>query len=610
MRITGLLLWMACLSTAQGAGYAGETFRVTGTWSGQAITSQRLQLREPEADPSKGQISGHIQSLDVAQRRFAIGPMQVRWREATTFRDIAAEKLAIGLTVRVSGRMENNELVASTIQPSTAMPAGTVQLTGKVTATQDAAGNEKDLRILGQAVTITQSGYNRLDSLTQRQDSRRPEQPFGFDLFGRRATITGEYDLSFRDRDNLRLDGRSHVLDLDHELKLEFFYPLSDSAWIFLSGKGVYEGEIYRAGGDTTSTRYVARDQTWIYLDRVGGTDFSLQAGRINLAESREWWWDDDLDGIRIMHDRGPWHSEFTLAREMLRERSSDRDIDPESDGITRWLGRTSWLWASKQTLDIFALHARDHSTSPGVGETLLEADEDESDARMTWLGLRALGDRGLGNYGDLRYWVDAAWMRGREVLIDYDSDDGISTVDDIARRKVRGAAYDVGLSWETRLPARPSLTLGHAWSSGDGNTGDSVDHAFRQTGLHNNKWRYHGVNRFRYYGELMRPELSNLAISTVGLGLSLGNARSVDLVYHRYRQDKAARSMRDARVSASLNGQSTDIGEELDLVLGSREWSRVDLALSGSMFRAGNAFGSKAGERAYQVLLEITVNF
>lgn len=589
------------------AGFDGKTLRVTGTWSGTRIEAGRLQLREVGDDPSKGQVAGRVETVDTADRRMRIGPVTVHWNDATQFKEISPDQLRPDQSVRVSVRWDGEKLTALSVQSASALPKGTLQLTGVVSQSTERADG---FSLLGRHIDSRQPGYNRLDSLTQRQDSRRPEQPFGFDLFGRRATVTGEYVLSLRDRDNLRLDGRSKVRDLDHELKLEFFYPLTSDAWLFLSGKGVYEGEIYRAGGNTTSTRYIARDQTWLYFDRLGGTGLSLQAGRLNLAETREWWWDDDLDGLRLMHDLGPLHAEITLARELLRERSDEPDIDPEQAGVTRWAGRLSWLWAPRQSLDAFVLHTRDRSATPGVGATVPTWQEDGSDLQATWAGLRLLGDRSFGDLGDLRYWADAAWLRGRETSTEYDDDDGVSTVEELHSARLRGRAYDVGLSWESRLPARPALTLGHAWASGDGVSGDDIDHSFRQTGLHNNKWRYHGVNRFRYYGELLRPELSNLAISTIGLGLSLGEARSVDLIYHRYRQDKASRNLRDARVSASLNGTSTDIGEAVDLVFGSRQWSRVDLALTGSLFRAGDAYGSKAGTRAWQVLLEITVNF
>src|SRR5205823_14938621 len=65
----------------------------------------------------------------------------------------------------------------------------------------------------------------------------------------------------------------------------------------------------------------------------------------------------------------------------------------------------------------------------------------------------------------------------------------------------------------------RPAFTLGDAFGSGDSNARHGEDTAFRQTGLHRNNDRFLGVDRFHYYGELARPELSNLHIVTASVG-------------------------------------------------------------------------------------------
>jgi hypothetical protein len=71
----------------------------------------------------------------------------------------------------------------------------------------------------------------------------------------------------------------------------------------------------------------------------------------------------------------------------------------------------------------------------------------------------------------------------------------------------------------------RPSLTLAYARGSG-GEDSATRDANFRQTGLHENKARLAGVKRLRRYGELLQPDLSNLAITTLGSGIRwLGNS-------------------------------------------------------------------------------------
>jgi hypothetical protein len=75
----------------------------------------------------------------------------------------------------------------------------------------------------------------------------------------------------------------------------------------------------------------------------------------------------------------------------------------------------------------------------------------------------------------------------------------------------------------------RPALTAAYAVGSGDDNPGHRVDGAFRQTGLQENEARWTGITRFKYYGELLDPELNNLTVVTVGLGLRPTKRSSLD---------------------------------------------------------------------------------
>ena len=154
----------------------------------------------------------------------------------------------------------------------------------------------------------------------------------------------------------------------------------------------------------------------------------------------------------------------------------------------------------------------------------------------------------------------------------------------------------------------KPNLTIGFARGSGGG-SGD-IDSSFRQTGLQANKWRFQGVKRFRYYGELLRPELSNLSVATIGAGMPLLNNSSVDVTYHRYQQVQARDSLRNTRLRADPNGDSRDIGKELDIVLGIRENKRWEFALIGAQFRGGQAFSQQPNRIARLFLLELTYNF
>ena len=594
--------------------YTGKTYRVTGVWSGSELLVERIQLREAESDPNRGQIVGFISAVDTKARVVSVGPLAIEWDDQTQFKGVSAGKLAPGAALRVSViSRDGKRLLATSFQP----PSGnvskeTVQVTAVAARVIERSDGEKVLTLLGIPIVSKQAGYNTVESLTRRQDTRRPDQPFRVPVFGRPLTITGEYEATLRERRNFKLDdsdGQEKRTDLDHEFQVEFFYPFRERVYFFSEVKAKYEAELRHTGSDPTADKSIERGQMWVLMDRLGGTGLGLQLGRQNLRETREWWWDTDLDAARLYYDNGPFHSELAAGQELARV-SSLQGIDPAQQRVGRLMGTGSWLWASKQTIELYALHHQDRSASEPLGATLNEDREDSSDARLTWLGIRAMGDRATEKLGDFRYWADAGWVRGRETLLKFDNANGVSTVDSRKDVKVRGSAFDIGLSWRTPLPLKPAFTLGYAQASGDDGVDDGVDSAYRQTGLHNNKWRFFGVNRFRYYGELLRPELSNLNVITAAAGFRFLENSSVELLYHRYRQTRAADSLRDVRIGADLTGKDRAVGTEYDLVVGMREWAHLDLTLIASTFKAGTAYGALAGKRANLLQFDLTYNF
>ena len=127
---------------------------------------------------------------------------------------------------------------------------------------------------------------------------------------------------------------------------------------------------------------------------------------------------------------------------------------------------------------------------------------------------------------------------------------------------------------------------------------------------MQDNNGRFRGVNRFRYYGELLRPELSNLRISTLSLGYPLLNNSSVELVYHEYRQVHADDRSRVGRIGPRPNGEDTDIGQELDLVFGFEETKSLEFEIIAAVFKSGEAYGDLSGNYAYDLELSMDYNF
>lgn len=389
------------------------------------------------------------------------------------------------------------------------------------------------------------------------------------------------------------------------ELQLQLSYHASER----LSALGEIKWQAERQTHADATPRLVEQDvergESWLHWRRLFDDDISIKIGRQNFVEPRRWWWDDDLDALRFDYARDSWRFTLGLAEAFARKSSQENFIDPRDEDVLRWLGHAHWKLSSAWQFSAFYLRQRDDSPRHAIDSLVPTARADASDAALQWLGLRAAGDVTLSHGGTLGYWVDTATVTGDETVFEYRTEDGgTSRVVSSREQRVRGYAVDAGLVWKPSATRGPTLALSHARGSGDSDLGDGVDHAFRQTGLHD------PTQEFRTYGELLRPELSNLSATTATMGFAVHRASRVTLGYHRFRQAYPAAFLRDARINLLPTGQDRDIGREISLLLEIGEWETLRAVLAVADFKAGPAFGAAAGEHARSAFLEFTFEF
>lgn len=436
------------------------------------------------------------------------------------------------------------------------------------------------------------------------RDERRPERPFTVDLAGTPVQLGGSWEYTDERRLNFDLNdaaARDRRVR-EHEIKLETRVRLGAQTELFAQLVGLHETRRTEGTAGRQVTRSIERGPMWLQFERLGGTPWSLQIGRVSLLDRRAWWWDDDLDAVRLRYAGESVRLDAGIGRELARKSSADAGIAPTERGVTRLFGQATWAWAPRHALDAFWLVQRDRSGAPAGGTVFADEDAtDPGDLRARWIGLRASGEwRGSGG-SRLAYWADAARLSGRETTTAFtEQSDGTLAADAAQQRRVSGHAFDVGATATLGVPLRPSLTLAHARGS----------EGFRQTGLQENKARIGGVKRWQRYGELLQPELSNLAVSTAGVGVRLADNTSLELVGHRYRQLRASGSMPGARVSPDPQGTSRDVGREINLLLAVRESRHVEFTVKASQFRPGTAFAPNRRDTARAVEVGVAINF
>jgi hypothetical protein len=440
--------------------------------------------------------------------------------------------------------------------------------------------------------------------LTEREDKRRPLEPFSIDLAGRPLTLGGEYEIELAYLRRRVVGGPAETHDrllLEQGLELEAFYSLGEPLSLFAQLRLAMEEDLLPDTLDGVSSQYVERGEMWLYSEDIAGTHLSFDIGRLHFEDDRRWWWDDELDAVRVGYETSRFEAVIAVARELAPERSDEGRVDPEQERLLRVIGEVSFDWAAEHGVEVFVLHQEDYSHREREGRVLSQAREDDFDARLTWVGARALGIVDLRGAGLLGYWLDGAYVGGREHFAEYeDISNHQSEVESVVTRNVRGWGVDAGLGWLLPFACEPRVFAGFAFGSGDDTPESGSALAFRQTGIQANEGGFGGVERFAQYGTVLDPELSNLGIVTAGVGLALLRSSSLDLVYHYYRLADPATELLDARLETELTGTDRDLGHGLDLVLALEEWERFEFDFVAAAFRAGKAFGSERGSWSY----------
>ena len=388
----------------------------------------------------------------------------------------------------------------------------------------------------------------------------------------RHLTFGGKINLNFDYENNYDLD-RSETDDLATlEPELEIAFSYDPASWFrgFLDLEFKKEGQIEGPEGRKSSDAELIVKEAFVNV-REFLPGLSLTLGRQEFKDEREWLYDEELDGVRLFFRGVGFGVEASVSREalvgtdVLNERSN-REINNYF-----LLGRYALGEDSEVSSYLFF---RDDRTS------------DKED--LIFLGLRSMGVL----TSDIDYWVEAAHVRG--------SEDGTD---------ISGFGFDVGATYVfDDTPLEPSLTLGFAFGTGDDSDG-GTDRNFRQTDLQDNNDRFNGVTGFKYYGEVLDPELSNLFILTAGFGIRPTRRSSIDLIYHHYSQHQAVDELRDVSIDADPDGRDRTIGNALDLIVGYREIENFDVEAIFGLFAPGAAFSNDA-DTAYFVGIELEFEF
>jgi alginate production protein len=300
-----------------------------------------------------------------------------------------------------------------------------------------------------------------------------------------------------------------------------------------------------------------------------------LHVGRQRFIDSRRWLFSENLDAIRLNYQYDQLSVELSVSQLNLVQRNLLRREGEEEEGrFINYYAHADYKFGKKNHIGLFALYQDQQRLGA---------------AQPIHVGLQSGGRIFKG----WNYWLQAAVVRGS---------DGV--------KRIRGEAVDVGLTQVFDGAWKPSLTVGYAYGTGDGNPDDRVDASFRQTGFQDNSDKLNGVARFKYYGEVLDPRLTNLMVFTGGVGIKPFEKSSVEVVYHYYLQDHAAPDIRGSDISANPTGLSKHLGSEVDLVVGYQGLPSLQTKFVVGYFSPGNAFTQSWHDGAFLASILLRYHF
>jgi len=315
-----------------------------------------------------------------------------------------------------------------------------------------------------------------------------------------------------------------------------------------------------------------AYDLERLYVQFDQRKKFRLRVGRMGIRDPMETVVDENLDGVQVSFERD--RLEFLLSQ--TREDWFEASTAGRANQISNTLAQIRFSPQKDSVWMPYVLHR-----SAEILNTLRPS-------KITWMGLQGIVEP---NNSAIRYWLHASVQDGEES-------------DEDERVELGGFLVDLGINWTAGGSLKPTFTAGVAHA-----TGGSRDERFRQSGLHSNDFALNGKNSFRYLGEVMDPELTNIQIITLGVGADLSEDWSTDIALHHYQQVDVADNLRGSDIEYDPLGISGQLGTGADLVISYQPDKQFDIKATAGVFEPGDAFDDDR-DMAWLAKVEIDYDF
>ncbi|MEO6710635.1 MAG: alginate export family protein, partial [Planctomycetota bacterium] len=568
------LVAIAVLGCAAGAQEAAQ-LRV-GNWvhakgelsSAGVFVAKEVEVVQPENGES---LTGTIESAD--SDGFTLLGARIEFDARTVFEGVVHDALA-GKRVKVSGRLRpGGRFQAKRVA---ARATGRDRVEGRIDAIE--SGEQSlDLRVQGFRVRVALSSKLELafpldslrlapapDLLSDAPQRDEDDRVRGSIHLGEDWVLGGLVEWNGENRGNFDLDSSRARDRYENQLsfRTELVWTPNESSLFLASYEHLEDWREEQHKPSLHSGVGQFKQAYGFFRDVALGWD--VQVGRAVYHEPRRWIWNANLDGVRLLKNWAGLRFDLSLTTRFIDGSQRDQDTTNVMAYVSGGTPKRGWgLWA-------------------------LDRDNRElADEETRHFGARLFGEWLPG----FNVWAEGALLRG-----------------DQQGERASAEAFDVGSVWSPTFLGPLHLVGGYAFGSGDDSALDQHSSTFHQTGLHDNKGKLDSATSLHYYGELVDPELANLGILTLGVGLHLEKRTTLTLLAHQYTLDHAQDALYGSNLRTSPDGVHPQIGWEYDLVLGTKRWENWQVELVFGAFDPGAAF--PGGSSAYLGAVQVKYGF
>lgn len=343
---------------------------------------------------------------------------------------------------------------------------------------------------------------------------------------------------------------------------LHFFNNL----WYFYTDMRIIP---YRAQNNSRTKSNISFDIKEFYLqsNQLWNNQANFLLGRKILKDRRSWYYHSALDTIGIFNKHDLLLYEFYAGTRL----NSNIIID----------GTTSSKYDLKDTKFLIAHISYEYFIANKIELFgLYEESATQDHRKLHWIGLRTNGKLKNNTIQNISYWFDIAKVSG-------------TIQNTTVKQKLNGTGIELGGAYHFKN-IQDTIALSYAYGSGGSNL-------YEQSHLTNNRSDFLSKHLFiRYYGSFFDPELSNIHIKSLYYSHILDNPEyTFMMALHNYKQDTASSSQYTATsYTVHPNGLSTDLGNELDCILGAYFKDQYDWRFVLAYFMGGSAYNNVASNK------------